>query len=218
MKLNFKYILIIFAFGFFLNSFGQNEKIGKITVAKYLESDDKFIMSTTDSTLAFLNKREHSVLISNKQDSIWLKSDSQGIFKIPEMYFDYCRITLNQDYKDLYEDFLFMEGFGKKDTIELKIYDYHISNKVDSIKAPNFYQNYNTKKAEKDFFDGKKRYLLGVGAEYSEEFLNELERKSIEFGFEIQYPEKMSGILAEHRILYRYNNRMKELLGIKNWW
>jgi len=134
MKLNFKYILIFFAFGIFLNSFGQNEKIGKITVAKYIESDDKFIMSTTDSTLAFLNKMKHSVIISNKQDSIWLKTDSFGTFKIPEKYFNYCRITVNQDYKDLYEDFLYMDGLGKKDTIKLTIYDYHISKKLTQLK------------------------------------------------------------------------------------
>jgi hypothetical protein len=217
MKIYSKYILLFFAFVFFQSSFSQNERIGKITVVKYRESDNKFIMSTTDTTLAILNKRNHSVIISNKQDSLWLKTDLQGIFKIPKKYFDYCRITVNQDYKDLYEEFLFMEGFDKNDTLKLKIHDYHISNKIDSIKAPNFYQNYNTKKAEKDFFNGKKRYLLGIGAEYSKEFIDELERKSIEFGFEIEYPQKMSGILAEHRILYRYNNRMRELLGIKKW-
>ena len=48
--------------------------------------------------------------------------------------------------------------------------------------------------------------------------MKKLNAKSKKFGFKIEYPEKMFGTLPEHRILYRYNERMKVLLGIKNWW
>ncbi len=218
MKLNFKIILLISIIGFFQYSYSQNEKIGKVIVVKYRDSDDKFIQSTTDSEIDLLNKRKHNVLISNKSDSLLIKTDSLSYFQIPENYFDYCSITVNKNYRELREEFLFLDGLGIKDTIKLKVFDYHISNKIDSTKTPEFYTKFNTTKAEQDFFNGNKRYLLGEGIEYSTEFLKQLKSKSKEFGFKIEYPNKMSGILAEHRILYRYNNRMRELLGLKNWW
>ena len=218
MKRNFKYILIIITFGIFQNINAQESKIGEVKFVKYRDTDDKFTESTTDSTVAYFNKKEHDILITNKKDTTQLKTDSRGIFKIPEKYFDYCSITVNPEFKDLREEFLFMEGLGKKDSLEFKIYDYHISNKIDSTKAPEFYRKFNTQKAEEDFFAGIKRYLLGNGIRYSNNFIEQLELKSKEFGFAIEYPEKMHGTLAENRILYRYNERMRELLGIKNWW
>ncbi|WP_299056883.1 hypothetical protein [uncultured Polaribacter sp.] len=213
-----KNILIILTVGIFQNILAQETKVGKVTVVKYRDTNDKFTESTTDSTLAYLNKREHNILITNKKDTIRLKTNSRGIFEIPKRYFTYCSITVNPKTKDLREEFLFMEGLGIKDSLEFEIYDYHISNKIDSTKAPEFYTKFNTKKAEQDFYAGKKRYLLGNGIEYSNKFIEQLELKSKEYRFEIEYPEKMYGILEEHRILYRYNDRMKELLGIKNWW
>lgn len=218
MKRNFKYILIIITFGIFQNINAQESKIGKVKFVKYRDTDDKFTESTTDSTVAYFNKKEHDILITNKKDTTRLKTDSRGIFKIPEKYFDYCSITVNPEFKDLREEFLFMEGFGKNDILEFEINDYHISNKIDSTKAPEFYIRFNIKKAEQDFFAGKKRYLLGNGITYSNGFIKQLKLKSKEFGFVIEYLEKMRGILSEHRILYRYNERMKVLLGINNRW
>ena len=218
MKRNFKYILIILTFGLFQNLLAQENKVGKVKVVKYRDTSDRFTESTTDSTLAYLNKREHDILITNKKDTTRLKTNSLGIFEIPKKYFNYCSITVNPKTKDLREEFLFMEGLGKKDSLEFEVYDYHFSNKIDSTKAPEFYNKFNTQRAEQDFLAGKKRYLLGNGIEFSKRFIEQLELKANEFGFEIEYPEKMSGILSEHRILYKYNERMRELLGIKNWW
>ena len=213
-------ILLILIVGLFQDTFAQESesKVGKVKVVKYRDTNDKITESTTDKTLAYLNKRKHDILITNKKDTTLLKTDSLGIFIIPNKYFNYCSITVNPKTKDLREEFLFIEGLGAKDSLEFKIYDYHISNKIDSTKAPEFYKKFNTKKAEQDFFAGNKRYLLGNGIKYSKNFIEQLELKSKEYGFEIEYPEKMSGTLEEHRILYRYNDRMKELLGIKNWW
>ena len=218
MKRNFKYILIILTFGLFQNLLAQENKVGKVKVVKYRDASDRFTESTTDSTLAYLNKREHDILITNKKDTTRLKTNSLGIFEIPKKYFNYCSITVNPKTKDLREEFLFMEGLGKKDSLEFEVYDYHFSIKIDSTKAPEFYNKFNTQRAEQDFFAGKKRYLLGNGIVYSRKFIEQLELKSNEFGFEIEYPEKMNGTLSEHRILYNYNERMRELLGIKNWW
>ena len=218
MNRHLKYILIILTTGISQNLLAQETKIGKVKVVKYRDTDDKFTESTTDSTLAYLNKREHDILITNKKDTTRLKTNSIGIFEIPKRYFNYCSITVNPKAKDLREEFLFMEGLGIKDSLEFEIYDYHISNKIDSTKAPEFYNKFNTEKAEQDFFAGKKRYLLAEGATYSDSFIEKLNAKSEKFGFKIEYPEKMYGTLTEHRILYRYNERMKELLGIKNWW
>ncbi|WP_188363233.1 hypothetical protein [Flavobacterium orientale] len=213
-----KYIILILTFGLLQNIVAQESKVGIVTFIKYRDTNDKFTESTTDSTVAYFNKRKHSILITNKKDTTRLKTDSLGIFKIPKQYFDYCSITVNPETKYLREEFLFIEGLGKMDSLKFEIYDYHISNIIDSTKAPEFYNKFNTKKAEQDFFAGNKRYLLGNGATYSNDFIEKLKSKSEKFGFKIEYPEKMHGTLAEHRILFRYNERMKELLGIKNWW
>jgi hypothetical protein len=133
-------------------------------------------------------------------------------------YFDFFIITVNPKTIILREEFLFLDGLGVKDSLIFEINDYHISNKIDSTSAPEFYNKFNIKKAEEDFFAGKKRYLLGNGIKYSNKFIDELKIKSKKYGFLIEYPEKMYGTLVEHRILYKYNERMKELLGIKNWW
>ena len=211
-------ILLFLTLGVFQNTFAQEFKVGKVKVVKYLDTNDKFTESTTDKVITYLNKRKHNILITNKKDTTLLKTDTLGIFKIPNKYFSYCSITINPSTKNLKEEFLFIEGLGEKDSLEFKIYDYHISIKIDSTKAPEFYCKFNTKKAEQDFFAGDKRYLLGNGIEYSKKFIEQLKLKSKEYGFKIEYPEKMYGTLEEHRILYRYNERMKELLGIKNWW
>ena len=213
-----KFILIILTFGLFQNILAQETKVGKVKIVKYRDTDDKFTESTTDSTLAYLNKKKHDILITNKKDTTLLETNSNGIFKIPKKYFNYCSLTVNPKTKDLREEFLFMEGIGETDSIEFKIYDYHISNKIDSTKAPKFYKKFNTQRAEQDFFAGKKRYLLGDGANYSDSFIKKLNAKSQEFGFKIEYADEMRGTLTEHRILYRYNERMRELLGIKNRW
>jgi hypothetical protein len=215
---NWKITPLILVFGLTHNLTAQDSKIGIVQFLKYSDTDDKFTQSTTDSTIAYFNKRKHSILITNKKDSTKLKTNNRGIFKIPEKYFDYCSITINPGIKHLSEEFLFMEGLGKKDSITFKVYDYHISNQIDSTRAPDFYNKFNTNKAEKDFFDGNKRYLLGIGITYSNKFMENLESKSKEFGFKIEYPEKMVGTLSEQRVIYRYNNRMRELLGIKSWW
>lgn len=211
-------ILIILTFGIFQNTFAQEIKVGIVKVVKYKDTKDKFTQSTTDSTLAYFNKKKHDILITNKKDTTLMKTDSNGVFKIPNTYFDYCSITVNPKTKILREEFLFLDGFGEKDSVIFEITDYHISNKIDSTIVPEFYNKFNTKMAEEDFFVGKKRYLLGKGIKYSDKFIDQLKIKSKEYGFKIEYPEKMYGTLPEHRILYRYNERMKELLGIKNWW
>jgi hypothetical protein len=218
MKRHLKFILLILTFGLFQNLLAQETKVGIVKVIKYRDTNDKFTESTTDSTLAYFNKRKHSILISNKKDTLRLKTNTRGLFKIPENYFDYCSITVNPEIGYLREEFLFIDGLGKKDSLDFDIYDYHISNKIDSTKAPEFYNKFNTQIAEKDFFAGNKRYLIGYGITHSNHFIKQLESKSEEFGFKIEYPENMHGTLTEHRILYRYNERMKELLGIKNWW
>ena len=130
-----KFILIILTFGLFQNILAQETKVGKVKVVKYRDTKDKFTESTTDSTLAYLNKREHSILITNKKDTIRLKTNSNGIFEIPKRYFNYCSITVNPKTKDLREEFLFIEGLGKKDSLVFEIYDYHISNKIDSTRS-----------------------------------------------------------------------------------
>jgi hypothetical protein len=217
MKRHLKYILIILLFGLFQNLVGQETKVGIVKFIKYRATNDKITESTTDSTLAYFKKMRRSILITNKKDTTRLKTDSLGIFKIPNQYFDYCSIIVNPEIKYLREEFLFIEGLGKRDSITFEINDYHISNKIDSTKAAEFYIKFNIKKAEQDFFAGNKRYLLGNGFTYSNDFIAELESKSKKVGFKIEYPENMHGTLTEHRILYKYNERMRELLGIKNW-
>ncbi|GGD27024.1 hypothetical protein [Flavobacterium orientale] len=209
--------MLILTFGALQNLVAQETKVGIVKVVKYRDTNDKITESTTDATLAYFNKREHSILITNKKDTTRLKTDALGIFTIPKQYFDYCSITVNPESKYLREEFLFLDGFGKKDSLKLEIYDYHISTTIDSTMAPAFYNKFNTKKAEQDFFAGNKRYLLGNGITYVNDFIEQLKSKSEKFGFKIEYPEKMYGTLAEHRILFRYNERMKELLGIKDW-
>ena len=131
MKKRFKHYFIIPVLFFNSFLFSQNNKIGKVIIEKYINSNDKVIQSTTDSELEFLNKREHDIIIRNNSDSIFLKSDKNGLFKIPKKYFDSCSIVVNNNFKELKEVFVFIDSFKETDTIELKISDFHISNKID---------------------------------------------------------------------------------------
>ena len=216
MKNKFKHYFIISALFFNSFLFSQNNKIGKVIIEKYINSNDKVIQSITDSELEFLNKREHDIIIRNDSDSVSLKSDKNGLFKIPKKYFDSCSIVVNNNFKELREEFVFIDSFKESDTIELKISDFHISNKIDSTKSPNFYVKYNIFQAEKDFLNKKRRYLMIVSSSYSPKFLKEIDSKSKKYEFEIEYLEDIKGTLSELRIIYRYNKRMFELLGIKD--
>ena len=56
-----------------------------------------------------------------------------------------------------------------------------------------------------------------VSSSYSPKFVKEIDSKSKKHGFEIEYLNDIKGTLSELRIIYRYNKRMFELLGIKDW-
>ena len=55
-----------------------------------------------------------------------------------------------------------------------------------------------------------------VSSSYSPKFVKEIDSKSKKYGFEIEYLDDIKGTLSELRIIYRYNKRMFELLGIRD--
>jgi hypothetical protein len=196
--------------------YSQKEIVGKVEFYKSIESDYKRLESMPDQTIKNLSNKIHKLEIEQNNQITQLKTDSTGIFKIRTELTDSIKITFN-DYSPAFTEKFEFDLSQVKDTLKLKISDKKLCIYIDSISAPKFYEKYNEKQAELDFKNGRKK-LLGIGIDWRTE--ESIERsKEIESEYEIKYEYIWQASHEKIRIMYRYNQIMKKLIGInKNVW
>lgn len=213
---NLRYILILF----FLqqNIVGQNDIIGKIEYYKSIESDFGHSEKLTDKRFKSLNNRKHYVEIKYRDSVIVKRTNKNGIFKFELKNNEIITIQVykktsifNKTFEILRQDYI------NKDTINLRISEKKLYENIDSLQAPEFFKKFNVKVAELDFKNGNAR-ILGSSDWLTEEIIKKREKLSKKYNFKYEYIFGCLNSQAERRIAYRYNKKMKELIGIKNVW
>ncbi|MCO6163006.1 hypothetical protein [Flavobacterium sp. NRK F7] len=198
------------------NLFSQKEIVGKVAFYKSIESDWKVLESFPNQTIKNLTNRVHSIEIVQNNHISKLETDSTGIFKFKTKENDSIQIYVNASFPLFKEEFEIVLN-QIKDTLQLKISDKKISVYRDSINEPQFYAQYNEKQAALDFQNGKKR-LLAIAVDWpKEDVIKRFEEIENEYGIKYDYFFEPSR--EKIRIMYRYNQVMKKLIGInKNVW
>ncbi|MDP2687813.1 MAG: hypothetical protein Q8O62_11360 [Aequorivita sp.] len=210
-----KKIIFILTILFFQQQlYSQKEVVGKVEFYKSCDTDEKISMSTSENEIKSLNSRNQQIEINLNGKISEYKTNENGIFKFAVYQADSMKIVVNKKSDVLNETFHFKTA-DLNDTIRLKISDKKVSLYRDSISSPEFYQKYNEQQAYSDFKNGRKRILAGGGfiAEKSWERRNAMTEK---YGIEYDYLIGCVGLQSEFRIMYRYNEVIKKLLGIKN--
>src|SRR5690606_23546193 len=104
-----------------------------------------------------------------------------------------------------------------KDTLKLRISDKKLAVQLDSQLEPEFYNKYSENQANTDFANGK-RIILAVGIDWRTDKSTKRIKEITEL-YNVNYKYIFDPSQSEMRILYRYNQVMKKLIGInKNVW
>ncbi len=211
---NICYILVLFIFQ--QNLYSQKEIVGKVEVYKSIENEWKILESFPDKTIQNLTNRKHKIKILQKDTITKLETDSNGIFKIRMAKKDSIQIWVNEQSPVLNGKFHF-EFNDWQDTLKLRISDKKLAVYRDSIIEPKFFSSYSEKRAEINFNIGK-RELLGAAVCWpSEESIKR--RNQIEAEYGIKYKYYVDPTREKIRIMFRYNQVIKKLIGInKNVW
>ncbi|WP_159779520.1 hypothetical protein [Flavobacterium sp. 9AF] len=191
--------------------YSQKEIVGKVAFYKSIESNWKVLESFPDQTIESLTNRVHSIKIVQNNHISEFETDSTGIFKFKTKGNDSIRIYINHSFPLFKEEFEY-DLSQIKDTLHLKISDKKLCIYRDSINEPQFYTQYKEEQAELDFQNGNKR-LLAIAVDWPKEDI--IKRfKEIENEYGIKYDYFFEPTREKIRIMYRYNQVMKKLLGI----
>ena len=186
--------------------------MGKVEVFKSVEHEWKDLESNSDYSLKQFNKRKHFVQIWQGESLAYLQTDTTGIFKAVIDTSTKFLIKV-YPYSPIFSTEFRFESGVYKDTLELRISDERLAVYRDSIRAPEFQQKYSMKQAEIDFKNGKRQLLAYVTDWPRSEYTENIKRIENEYNVTFEY-------FADHprekiRIMYRYNQVMKKLLGIE---
>jgi len=200
------------------NLFSQKTVVGKIEYYKIIESESAPFKTFSEKTFKSLNSKKHRLTIIQKGKKTEIKTDSSGFFKIELQTLDQLKIEVYKKRSFLNQTFRFdpKNNIGK-DTVYFKISSKKMEINLDSIQAPKFYKEYNERIAELDFKNGNAR-ILGSGDWLTEEIVKKRKKISEKYNFKYEYIFGCLNSKAERRIAYRYNQKMKKLIGIKNVW
>ncbi|WP_170064039.1 hypothetical protein [Jejuia pallidilutea] len=210
-----KIVFILTILIFQQSLYSQKEIVGKVEFYKSIENEWNVLESFPDETIENLTNRNHKIKILQKDSIIELKTDLNGFFKISTVFNDSIFIKVNDHSPVLNENFEF--DFNEiRDTLKLRISDKKLSVYRDSIGNPEFHNKYSEQQAELDFKNGK-RELLGLAVCWPTEKSMQIHRQiEVEYAIKYNYIEPTR---EKIRIMYRYNQVMKKLIGInKNVW
>ena len=197
------------------NIWAQVNLVGKIEYYKSYEHKDSFIESYSDDGIKSLNSRKHKLLIGQGTNRIQTQTDSIGFFNFILNDDEKIMVEVSKRTSLLYHRFTIEpEEIKEKDTIILRISDRKLSLGIDSIQAPKFFMKYNEKQAEKDFKNGNAR-ILSSGAWITDKIAERRKKISEKYNFKYKNIFGCLNSKAEKRIGYRYNEKMKKLIGIK---
>ena len=212
-----KLVLISFILVFQLNLFAQKKIVGIVKYYRISPTAEIISMSTSENNIKSLNSRIHKIKII--QDGIVneYNTNKNGIFNVVVYDTEMIEIIVNDFAYLLKENFSYKTS-ELKDSVFLNISDRKMANYIDSISSPKFYAKYSEQQASLDFQNGRKR-ILGASTGYtSEEILKRRKELSQKYGFEYEYIMGCIGSQPKSRIMFRYNEVMKKLIGIKNVW
>ncbi len=177
-----------------------------------MESEYKILESFPDETIQNLTNRKHKISIKQKNKLFELETDSSGIFKFRTDLNDSIHINVNHHSTIFNETFKF-DSYELNDTLKLRISDRKLAVYRDSLVEPEFYNKYSEKQAYIDFNNGIRR-LFSAGGFLSEDTIQK--NKLFAEKYDLNY-EYLFGCIVnrtEIRIVYRYNQVMKKLMGI----
>jgi len=174
-------------------------------------------MSTSKVAINSLNSRIHKIKII--QDGIVneYETNINGIFNVVVYDSEKVDIIVNDFAKLLKGNFSYKTE-ELKDSVFLRISDQKIASYTDSISSPKFYAKYNKKQASLDFQNGRKRILGATSGFMTKETIERRLELSKKYGFEYEYIMGCITSEPKMRIIYRYNETMKKLIGVKNVW
>lgn len=195
------------------NLYSQKEIIGKVEFYKSFESEWKVLESSNDKTIKKLNRGNRTIKFIQKDSIIKLKTDSTGIFKLRTISKDSIRILVN-DHSSIANGIFEFAYREVNDTLTLRISDKKLAIYRDSIISPEFHRKYNEQQAHLDFKNGIRR-ILGGGGFLSDETIKRNKRLAKKYDLNYEYPFGCVVDLSSIRIMNRYNEVMKNLIGIK---
>ncbi|WP_299611387.1 hypothetical protein [uncultured Aquimarina sp.] len=211
-----KTILILTILIFQQSLYSQKEIVGKVEFYKS-EATDFVLHRDEDNQYAKnLNKRKSKIKLKQRNSITEIETDSNGVFVLKTTLKDSIRIIVNEHSPVFNGQFEF--DFSEiKDTLKLGISDKNLAIKLDSQLEPEFYNKYSENQANVDFANGK-RIILAVGIDWrTDESTKRI--KEITKLYNVHYKYIFEPSQSEMRILYRYNQVMKKLIGInKNVW
>jgi hypothetical protein len=212
-----KFVLLILVLFLNQNLHSQNEVVGQVEFYKSNASLDPAFQSSTDKQIMKLNSQKHQISVRQRGKTQKVSTDSLGLFWISIFPTDTIFIEVNKGSKILNSSFV-LHPTSNTDTLKLKISDKNLVRYKDSIVAPEFFKEYNEQQAVEDFENGSLR-LLAVGGEITKEEKTKQEVFTEKYKVTFEYP--LFGSMqsqSELRIMQRYNQKMEELIGIKNVW
>ena len=198
--------------------FSQKSIVGKIEFYTIVESKPKPFKTFSENFLRSLKSKKHRLTIIQEGNKTKIKTDSSGFFKIELKTLNQLKIEVYKKRSFLNQTFYFnpKKNIGK-DTVYFRISNKKLEINFDSIQAPIFFKEYNEKMAELDFKNRNAR-ILGSGNWLIEEIVEKRKKLSEKYNFKYEYIFGCLNSKAERRIAYRYNEKMKKLIGIKNVW
>ena len=192
--------------------FSQTEIVGKIEFYKSIVSDWNILESFPDKTIKRFNARKHKIKIHQNDTIIEFKTDSLGVFKINIKHSDSIYIEVNKHSPVFNAKFNYLLS-EIKDTLRLRISDKKLAIHRDSISSPKFFKTYNETQAHQDFKKGIRRILAISVCFPNTEYDEKLTKLPNKYKFEYDYvagPDR-----NKIQIMYRYNQVMRKLMGIK---
>ena len=196
--------------------YSQKEIVGKV---EFYESEaTKFVLhrDKENQYAKNLNKRKSKIKLIQRDSITEIETDSSGVFVLKTTFKDSIRIIVNEHSPVFNGQFEF--DFNEiKDTLKLRISDKNLAIKLDSQLEPEFYNKYSENQANADFANGK-RIILAVGIDWRTDESTKRIKEITEL-YNVKYKYIFDPSQSEMRILYRYNQVMKKLIGInKNVW
>ncbi|OAD92725.1 hypothetical protein A7A78_02105 [Aequorivita soesokkakensis] len=196
--------------------YSQKEIVGKVEFYKSKATEFVLFRDKDDLYTKNLNKRKSKIKLFQRDSIKEIETNSSGVFVLKTTLKDSIRIIVNEHSPVFNGQFEF--DFNEiNDTLKLRISDKKLAIKLDSQLEPEFYNKYSENQANVDFANGK-RIILAVGIDWRTDESTKIIKEITEL-YNVNYKYIFDPSQSEMRILYRYNEVMKKLMGInKNVW